>query len=124
MARCFLLISSLSGFFSVALGAFAAHGLKQRLDEYHLGVFRTGVEYQFYHCFALALVGLLLLRGSYPLLRASGYAFLFGTIIFSGSLYLLALTRVGKWGAVTPIGGFAFLAGWVLLGVAILKMEL
>ena len=63
MARSFLFLSSLSGFLSVALGAFAAHGLKQRLDDYHLSVFRTGVEYQFYHCFALALVGLLLLRG-------------------------------------------------------------
>ena len=123
MARSFLFLSSVSGFLSVALGAFAAHGLKQRLDEYHMAVFRTGVDYQFYHCFALALVGLLLQRGFQPLLRASGYAFLFGTVVFSGSLYLLALTRVGRWGAVTPVGGLAFLIGWCLLAVAVLKMD-
>ena len=117
-ANLFLLLSAISGFLSVAFGAFGAHALKASLDEYHLKVFHTGVDYQFYHTFALALVGLLLLRGDQPLLRASGYSFLVGTVIFSGSLYLLALTRVGKWGAVTPIGGLAFLVGWVLLAVA------
>jgi len=107
--------SAVSGFLSVALGAFAAHGLKDRLDAYLLGVFRTGVEYEFYHAFALAVVGLLLLRVPMPTFRYAGWAFLIGTVIFSGSLYILALTSVRAWGAVTPVGGVAFLLGWLLL---------
>lgn len=114
-ANLFLFLSAISGFLSVAFGAFGAHALKASLDDYHLKVFHTGVEYQFYHTFALALVGLLLVRADQPLVRWSGYSFLAGILIFSGSLYLLALTRVGKWGAVTPIGGLAFLIGWALL---------
>lgn len=124
MARSFLFLGSVSGFLSVALGAFAAHGLKARLSEYHLQVFRTGVEYQFFHAFALLAVGGLLARGVHPWLRASGMAFVAGTVVFSGSLYLLALTKVSRWGAVTPIGGLGFLAGWALLAAAVLKMEL
>ena len=123
MAKCFLIASAVSGFLSVALGAFGAHALKDRLDEYHLKVFHTGVQYQFFHVFALALVAVLILRQYHPLLKASGYAFIIGTIIFSGSLYLLALTKVKLWGAVTPIGGLGFLIGWVLLAIALTKLE-
>ena len=123
MAKFCLLLASFLGFLSVALGAFGAHALKARLDEYHLGVFQTGVQYQFFHAFALALTGLLLLRGDHPLLRAAGWAFATGVVIFSGSLYLLALTKVKTWGAVTPLGGLSFLVGWFLLTVAIAKMR-
>jgi len=120
-SRFFLLLASFFGFLSVALGAFGAHALKAVRDEYHLKIFHTGVEYQFLHTFALALVGVLLSREDSPWLRASGHAFWIGILIFSGSLYLLTLTRVGKWGAVTPIGGTAFLVGWALLFIALWK---
>lgn len=117
----FLTLSAAFGFLSVALGAFGAHALKASLDEYHLKVFHTGVEYQFFHTFALALVGVLLARGENNLIRYAGFAFVFGILVFSGSLYLLALTKISKWGAVTPIGGLAFLVGWALLFFATFK---
>lgn len=121
-SQAFLVLSAISGFLSVALGAFGAHALKASLGEYHLKVFHTGVEYQFFHTFAVALVGILLMiRGEENALRWSGYAFLLGIVVFSGSLYLLALTKVGKWGAVTPIGGVLFLAGWALLAFSLFK---
>jgi len=119
MAKFFLTASAVSGFLSVALGAFAAHGLKNKLDEYSLGVFHKGVEYQFYHTFALALVGMLLLRTELKTLTASGYAFMFGTVVFSGSLYILAFSGQKFWGAITPIGGLSLLAGWVFLTIAV-----
>ena len=121
MGNFFLSASAALGFCAVAIGAFAAHGLKGKLDEYFMGVFRTGVEYHFYHVFALAFVGLLLQRAELPLLRASGYCFFFGILIFSGSLYCLALTQVRWLGAITPIGGLSFLAGWFLLFYSLSK---
>jgi len=121
MERLFLSASAVSGFLAVALGAFAAHGLKNSLDEYFLKVFHTGVEYQFYHTFALALVGLLAARGESTSLKFAGYAFLFGIVVFSGSLYVLALTKTKAWGAVTPFGGIGFLVGWAGLLVAAFK---
>lgn len=113
--------SGISAFVSVALGAFGAHFLKARLDEYLLSVFKTGVEYQFYHALALGMVGLFLTRNDSGLLRFSGVAFVVGTIVFSGSLYLLAFTKVKAWGAVTPIGGLSFLVGWALFTLATVK---
>jgi uncharacterized membrane protein YgdD (TMEM256/DUF423 family) len=118
MERTFLFLASISGFISVALGAFGAHALKGRLDAYHLGVFRTGVEYQFYHTFALAWVGLMATAQT-PLFRWSGWLFLTGIVIFSGSLYTLALTRIPWWGAITPLGGICFLVAWCLLALAL-----
>jgi len=120
--RLFLFISSVSGFFSVALGAFAAHALKKHLDDYFLGVFKTGVEYQFFHSFALALAAILLGKVDLAAFRWSGYCFAGGIVIFSGSLYLLSLTQVRAWGAVTPIGGVLFLVGWALLVVGVRQM--
>lgn len=117
-ARFFLLSSAVTGFLSVALGAFGAHALKGRLDDYHLGVFQTGVQYQFFHTFAIALVAILLTKSEMNWLKASGSAFLAGIFVFSGSLYLLALTGAKWWGAVTPIGGVAFMVGWILLFIA------
>ena len=113
--------ASILGFLSVAIGAFAAHGLKSKLSEYHLGIFQTGVQYQFYHTFALAIVGLLMLRSPTPMLRGSGIAFFVGILVFSGSLYLLALTKMKWLGAITPIGGLCFLVGWVLLSIAVCR---
>jgi uncharacterized membrane protein YgdD (TMEM256/DUF423 family) len=123
MARLFLIVASASGFLSVALGAFGAHGLKNVLDEKYLAIFQTGVHYQFFHTFALALVAVLLMRGDSGLLRGSGYAFVAGILIFSGSLYALALSRVGVLGAITPLGGLSFLVGWALLFVFALKVS-
>jgi len=119
--RFFLLCASISGFLSVALGAFAAHGLKQRLDEYSLSVFQTGVSYQFYHSLALGLLGLVMLQMTHSLFKTSGIAFLFGICVFSGSLYILAISGQKWLGAITPFGGLAFLVGWILFGVAVFK---
>ncbi len=99
----------------MALGAFAAHALKDRFDDYSLKVFHTGVDYQFFHSFALAVVGILFLFTDHVLLRWAGSAFALGIFIFSGSLYLLAFTQIRVWGAVTPFGGISFLIGWGIL---------
>jgi uncharacterized membrane protein YgdD (TMEM256/DUF423 family) len=123
MARTYLFWASLSGFVAVALGAFGAHALKDRLDEYHLRVYQLAVQYQFFHTVALGIVGLLLARFDSPPLRYSALAFCVGILVFSGSLYALAVTRVKVLGAITPIGGLAFLMGWALLAFAITKME-
>ena len=114
--KLFLLLGSVSGFLSVALGAFGAHALKEKLDEYSLGIFHTGVTYQTTHALALVLVALLLKW--YPDssgLGWAGWCFAAGTVIFSGSLYTLAMTGIKVLGAITPIGGVLFLAGWALL---------
>ncbi len=118
MLRVFLLLASFAGFTGVALGAFAAHGLKGRLSVEHLAVFQTGVHYQLVH--ALALFGVALLAAHLPgrLLMAAGSLFALGILLFSGSLYALTLSGVGKLGIITPFGGLAFLAGWACLGLA------
>lgn len=118
MPRLFIFLASLSGFFGVAAGAFAAHGLKARLSPEMLAVFETGARYQMYHAFALfAAAGCAAqLGGRLP--RAAGWLFFAGTVIFSGSLYLLALSGVRWLGAVTPFGGVMFLAGWLCLALA------
>ena len=114
--KLFLLLGSVSGFLSVALGAFGAHALKEKLDEYSLGIFHTGVTYQTTHALALVLVALLLkwYPDSSGLVWA-GWCFAAGTVIFSGSLYTLAMNGIKVLGAMTPIGGVLFLAGWALL---------
>ncbi|MDD5302521.1 MAG: DUF423 domain-containing protein [Elusimicrobia bacterium] len=96
-------------FLAVGLGAFGAHALKARLSPEMLAIFETGVRYQAYH--ALALLLLAALRGP----SKAGWCFTAGIVLFSGSLYLLALTGARKWGAVTPIGGVLFLIGWLIL---------
>ena len=116
MAKLFIFLAAVNGFLAVSLGAFAAHGLSNRLSEQLLGTFQTGVQYHMYH--ALALIGVGILSVHYPastLLRAGGYLFLAGILIFSGSLYVLAVSGIRWLGAITPIGGVAFLAGWVAL---------
>lgn len=116
--KLFLMLGSISGFLSVALGAFGAHALKEKLDTYSLGIFHTGVTYQTTHALALVLVALLLkwYPDSSGLVWA-GWCFAAGTLIFSGSLYTLAMTGIKVLGAITPIGGVLFLAGWALLAI-------
>jgi uncharacterized membrane protein YgdD (TMEM256/DUF423 family) len=108
-------------FLAVAFGAFAAHGLKSRLSPEMLAIWETGARYQMYH--ALALFSVAFVDGKFPgaLVRWAGRMFVIGILLFSGSLYLLAWTGSGLWGAVTPFGGTAFLAGWFLLGLAAMK---
>ncbi|MBD9427188.1 DUF423 domain-containing protein [Pseudomonas sp. PDM15] len=117
MLRVFLLLAALAGFTGVALGAFAAHGLKGQLSAEYLAVFQTGVHYQLVH--ALALFGVALLAERLPgrLLTAAGNLFAVGILLFSGSLYALTLSGLGKLGMITPLGGLCFLAGWLCLGL-------
>lgn len=124
MPKTYLLLAAVSGFLAVALGAFGAHGLRERLSADLLAVYQTGVQYHFYHTFALLAVALLLMfspqtsLSSSSLLKWSGNLFALGIVIFSGSLYVLALSGVRWLGAITPVGGVAFLAGWICLALA------
>jgi uncharacterized membrane protein YgdD (TMEM256/DUF423 family) len=113
--KTFLLVGSLAAFLAVALGAFGAHGLRTRLSPDMLAVFETAVRYQMYHALAILLTGLIAARMDGWAIHAAGWAFTIGIVLFSGSLYLLALTGVPMWGAVTPLGGVAFLIGWGFL---------
>jgi uncharacterized membrane protein YgdD (TMEM256/DUF423 family) len=119
--RIFFVIASVSGFIAVALGAFASHGLKARLAPELLSTFEIGVRYQMYH--ALALLGVAWASTRWPgaLVSAGGWLFVAGTLLFSGSLYVLALSGVRWLGAITPFGGLAFLAGWLCLAIAAAK---
>lgn len=115
-------MGSLSGSLAVALGAFGAHVLKKHLDEDFLSAFHTGVDYHFYHALALIIVGMLALNRDSSTLRLSGYSFMIGIVLFSGSLYLMALTRMRWLGAITPLGGIAFLAGWIFLALTVKRL--
>lgn len=116
MDRNFLLIGSVLGFLGVAIGAFGAHGLRSRLTPEMLSVFETGVRYQMYHVFALLIVSAAIGHfGQARLLVIAGWAFIAGIVVFSGSLYALALTGTGVLGAITPFGGLGFLIGWACL---------
>lgn len=117
MLRFFLLLAAFAGFTGVALGAFAAHGLKAHLSPEYLAVFQTGVHYQMVHALALFGVALLGMRLSGRLLTAAGSLFALGILLFSGSLYALTLSGVGALGMITPLGGLAFLGGWLCLGL-------
>ncbi|MEQ8331269.1 MAG: DUF423 domain-containing protein [Longimicrobiales bacterium] len=115
MDRVFLALGGLYGFLGVALGAFGAHALRARLTEADLATFQTGVSYQMYHALALLAVAWAWTRWPTGTVVAAGWAFAVGVLVFSGSLYALVLTGHRWLGAVTPLGGLAFLAGWALL---------
>ena len=119
LAQRFLLIASILGALAVILGAFGAHGLEKAVDAKMLQRFHTGVEYQFYHTLALLVVGLLAQRSPQRYLHYAGYAFMAGILLFSGSLYLYVLSGVTAIAMITPIGGSAFIIGWVCLSLAI-----
>ncbi|MBC2689200.1 DUF423 domain-containing protein [Pseudomonas kielensis] len=123
MLRGFLMLAAFFGFTGVALGAFAAHGLKGRLSSEYLAIFHTGVTYQLVH--TLALLGIALLATQIPgrLVTWAGVCFAVGILLFSGSLYLLTLTGISKLGIVTPFGGLAFLVGWLLLGITAWRLQ-
>ena len=115
MERLFFGLGAASAAIAVAAGAFGAHALRARLAPASLAVFETAARYQMYHALALFAVAWALTRWPGQLPVWAGWLFLAGTVLFSGSLYLLALTGTRWWGAVTPLGGVAFLAGWICL---------
>jgi uncharacterized membrane protein YgdD (TMEM256/DUF423 family) len=123
MDRTFLALGAISAGISVAAGAFGAHALKARLPADLLAVFETGARYEMYH--ALGLVAAAWAASRAPAAAAwagwAGWLFVAGTVLFSGSLYALALTGVRALGAVTPLGGVAFVAGWIALAVAAIR---
>ena len=116
MDRTFFVLASLFGGLSVALGAFGAHALEDRLTEALMGTYQTAVQYQFYHALALVAVAFAISRwpgGKLPVI--AGWLFVAGILLFSGSLYLLVMTNTSWLGAITPLGGVAFIVGWLLL---------
>lgn len=122
-ARLFLTLGCAALFTGVALGAFGAHALRNHLSADMTSVWRTAEIYQFVHALGLLAVGLLVFRlGAPPLLRAAGWLMVAGIVLFSGSLYLLAVTGIRWLGAITPLGGVAFLAAWALLGLAVWRV--
>ncbi len=127
MHKGFLKTGALLGVISVALGAFAAHALKGVISDYAVGIFETAVRYQFYHVFALLTVAILFKEFPGKLLKWSGWLFIAGIILFSGSLYVLAAIKGAvlpgyNWvGAITPLGGLCFIIGWICLFASVIK---
>ena len=123
ISRWVLVVGAGFAMLAVMIGAFAAHGLKHVLDAYQLGLFETAARYQMYHAIGLLIVGVIstIPQFSPRWLKAAACAFILGIALFSGSLYLLALSGIKWLGAITPLGGVAFLFGWLALIVAALK---
>ena len=122
--KFFIIAGAINGFLAVALGAFGAHLLEGRVADKYLSTWGTAVQYQMFHALALVAIGILMsskILGHVSQLNVAGYLILAGIIIFSGSLYVLSLTGISILGAITPIGGVAFLAGWIMLMVAAVK---
>lgn len=120
----FIIAGAINAFLAVAFGAFGAHALKEKLSEKYLAIWETAVQYQMYHAIGLIIIGILMstnIIGNVPQLSWAGYLMLAGIVIFSGSLYVLSLSGIGILGAITPIGGVAFLAAWVLVIVSAVK---
>jgi len=115
MDRLFFILGSASGLLGVAAGAFGAHGLRDRLTAEMLAVWETAARYQLYHALALLAVAWAVTRWPNGATTAAGWLFVVGTLVFSGSLYALSLSGVRWLGAITPIGGVAFIAGWACL---------
>jgi uncharacterized membrane protein YgdD (TMEM256/DUF423 family) len=116
-----LLVAAINGFLAVAAGAFGAHGLQGRLDPHALSVFETGARYQMYHALAIGLAALAARGAASPAANAAAIFFLVGIVLFSGSLYALALTGMRGLGIITPFGGLSFLVGWAALAWAASK---
>ena len=119
--KTWLIIGALLAGLSVLVGAFGAHGLKSRVTPLDLGIFETGVKYQMYHSLGLILIGIIGFFFRHDILTIPAILLFFGTIIFSGSLYLIVLTNLRWLGAVTPIGGIFLVLGWILLSVNLFR---
>lgn len=121
-AKTVLIIAGVLGALSVGIGAFGAHGLQDTLSANgKVDTFETAVKYQFYHTLALLLLGILMMNFQHAYLNYAAYAFIAGIVVFSGSLYVLSLTNISILGAITPIGGLGFIAGWVFLVLGVSK---
>lgn len=123
MDRLFFLLGTILALIGVAAGAFGAHGLRGRLDAEMMAIFEVGVRYQMYHALALLATAWAYTRWPGTLAMVGGWLFLVGTVLFSGSLYLLSLTGSRWLGAITPLGGVAFLVGWFCLALAAWKVQ-
>ncbi|MDB5926891.1 MAG: hypothetical protein JWN13_5827 [Betaproteobacteria bacterium] len=121
MDRLFFVIGAVSACIAVAAGAFGAHALKSRLSADMLAVFEVGARYQMYHALALLACAWAVTKWPGTLVSAAGWLFILGTLLFSGSLYVLSLTGLRWLGAITPLGGIALLAGWICLAAAAIK---
>jgi len=121
--RLFLTAGAISGVLAVLFGAFGAHLLKQMISPDMLEIFKIGVQYQFYHAFALLAAGILMNYKPSGSLEWSGYLFMAGSAIFSGFLYLLAFTGIKSLGMIVPIGGLTLVAGWICMLVHVLKIR-
>jgi len=123
-AKHILVMAGVSGLVAVAIGAFGAHGLKGKLDGSMLSAFQTGVQYHFYHTFALAFIAILLMKfPANSLFIGASWAFLIGIVLFSGSLYGLALGAPRWLGPITPLGGLSFIIGWSLWAVGAWRLN-
>ncbi|SDB85863.1 DUF423 domain-containing protein [Shouchella lonarensis] len=122
MAKLFIVIGAFVMALAIAIGAFGAHGLEGRISERMLKNYQTGVLYHMIHGIGLLATGILAWKlGTSGMFSGAGWAFIVGIVLFSGSLYVMALTDLRVLGAITPIGGLAFIAGWVLLGLAVMR---
>ncbi|MGD8426869.1 MAG: DUF423 domain-containing protein [Balneolaceae bacterium] len=122
MQKLFLTVGSIAMALAVSLGAFGAHGLKNRLSAEMLDIFQTGVTYNFYHAIGLLIIGIIAYQmPESGFLKWSGWLMTGGILVFSGSLYLLAISGVRWLGAITPIGGLCFIASWILFALAVWK---
>jgi len=119
MVQIFLTIAAIFAGLAVGAGAFASHALREQLSDRAMEIFETGARYQMYHALALFLVAVLLSRSEIPApsLVTAGYAFIAGVLIFSGSLHVLSLSGIKVLGAITPLGGLAFLVGWACVAI-------
>ncbi len=122
-SRTFVGLGAIFAFLGVAAGAFGAHSVKALLTQDMLAVYETAVRYQMYHALALVIVGWADHRGRTASLRLAGWLFVLGILLFSGSLYVLSLSGIRWLGAVTPLGGVSFLAGWGLLAAATIRQK-
>jgi uncharacterized membrane protein YgdD (TMEM256/DUF423 family) len=120
-AARFAVLGAISAFLAVVAGAFGAHALRSRLIEAFLQAFETGARYQFLHALALFAVAWALDRTGQPAVARAGWLFVAGTILFSGSLYALALSGITRFGMITPLGGLCFLAGWLFLAFGLAR---
>lgn len=114
-------IGSIMAGLSVVMGAFGAHGLRERLAPEMLQIYEIGARYQMYHALAVLAVGLVQIKIDHPMLSVAGWCFVVGTVIFSGTLYALSLTGIRILGMITPIGGAIFILGWAAMAYSALK---
>lgn len=123
MFKLFTVLGALNAFLSIALGAFGAHGLKDKLNAYYMDIYHTGVQYHMLHAVGLLIVGLLAERLSSQagLLGWAGWLMFVGIVLFSGSLYALSVTKIGVLGAITPVGGVLFLVSWLLVVISVIR---